>query len=457
MGHIVNGYILPHPPILIPEVGKGEEQRAQKTLNGVENVVRDICQDQPETIILTTPHAPFFKDYAYISGGEMLFGDLGRFGREDVTFQTENDLELVESIVRQASRRNIDAGPLSDALKNRYRLDPGLDHGSLVPLLFIQKEWPSFRLVHISTPDLPLDQLFRFGQAIAAAVRQSSRRVVLVASGDLSHRLTPEAPGGYSPRGEEFDRFLVDTLASGDLSPLLALDRQLMEEAGECGTRSFVILSGALSDRTLHPEIYSYEGPFGVGYLCARLLTPETVSPRPSRNPHTKLAREALDTWLKERVRIDVPPWVPEPMRTGASGAFVCLKQSGQLRGCIGTIQPVHDSLAQEIIHNAISAGTRDPRFPPVSAEELPTLRFTVDVLTEPEPVDTMAELDPHIYGIIVNSGQKRGLLLPDLETIETPRQQIDIALKKAGIRPGDDYTMERFQVNRFEEAFDDE
>lgn len=455
MGHIINGYILPHPPILIPEVGQGEEKKARQTLDAMARVSQDIQHDQPDTIVLTTPHAPFFKDYAYISGADMLFGDLGRFGRKDVSMQHENDLELVDAIVRQASRRNIDAGPLSGALQRRYRVDPALDHGALVPLYFIRQQWPSFRLVHISTPDLPLDELYRFGQAIAAAIRQSSRRVVFVASGDLSHRLSTDAPGGYSPKGQPYDRFVVDTLASGDLRPLTSVDHEFMEEAGECGTRSIVILAGALDGRNLAPEIYSYEGPFGVGYLCARMLPVNRLPQKPSRNHHTRLAREALDHWLKAQTLIGIPSWVPESLRQTKAGAFVCLKQSGNLRGCIGTIDPVHDSLAEEIIHNAVSAGTRDPRFAPVTAEELPTIGFTVDVLTEPEPVESPAELDPHVYGVIVTSGRRRGLLLPDLDTVETPRQQIDIALRKAGIEPGEPYSLERFQVNRFEEAYE--
>ena len=137
------------------------------------------------------------------------------------------------------------------------------------------------------------------------------------------------------------------------------------------------------------------------------------------------------------------------PVQHHRAGAFVSIHEHGNLRGCIGTIMPVQDNVAKEIIHNAISASTRDPRFSPISPDELPWLEINVDVLGKPERIHSPKELDVKRYGVIVSHGRKRGLLLPDLEGVDTVEQQIEIARQKGGIREGEPYILERFEVIR--------
>ncbi len=167
-------------------------------------------------------------------------------------------------------------------------------------------------------------------------------------------------------------------------------------------------------------------------------------------SPHVSLARAAIEKWLRERKVLDPgpPDKLPEELR-GRAGAFVSLKKGGELRGCIGTFQPTRDNLAEEIVSNAISAATRDPRFPPVSPDELPELEISVDVLSDPEPVEDVSELDPRRYGVIVQSGGRLGLLLPDLEGVDTVEQQLDIARRKAGIGAHEPIHIYRFTVQR--------
>ncbi len=165
---------------------------------------------------------------------------------------------------------------------------------------------------------------------------------------------------------------------------------------------------------------------------------------------YVKLARETLETYARERRKISVPEWVPVELINNRAGVFVSLKTSGRLRGCIGTISPACDNVAEEIINNAISAGIYDPRFPEVRPEELNELVYSVDVLGVPEKIDSTEELDVKRYGVIVTSGIHRGLLLPDLEGVDTPEQQIEIALQKAGIKPGNPFQIERFEVIRY-------
>jgi AmmeMemoRadiSam system protein A len=164
---------------------------------------------------------------------------------------------------------------------------------------------------------------------------------------------------------------------------------------------------------------------------------------------YVDLAGKSLETYLRTGEKMAAPDGLPDELAVRRAGVFVSLKKRGGLRGCIGTIEPVRSNIAEEIIENAVSAGTRDPRFPPVTAEELAELDVSVDVLEEPEPIDSTGRLDVLRYGVIVSSGRRHGLLLPNLEGVDTPEHQVAIALQKAGIRPGEPYEMARFRVVR--------
>ena len=463
MGKILNGYILPHPPIIVPGIGRGREREAGATIEAVKRAAREIGKDKPTTVILSTPHAPCFRDYVYIPDAEILAGDFVPFGSPDIEFAFQNNTDLAEAIVEKAMFSGIDAGGLSEEQKRKYGISDRLDHGALVPLCFIEKELEEFRLICISTPFLSFRELYGFGKCIREAVEESDERVVYVASGDLSHRLTRDAPAGYNPKGREYDEALVEKVRRADIKGLLETDPGLLEKAGECGTRSIVMMFGALNGMKLTPEIYSYEGPFGVGYLIAKIGAGEAENKESERgraeekttgmeeeSDYVRLARETLETYVGEGRKINVPQWVPAAFRTRRAGVFVSLKKEGMLRGCIGTIGPVRVNIAEEIINNAISSGTQDPRFPAVRANELKDLVYSVDVLGAPEKIDSMEELDVKRYGVIVTSGFRRGLLLPDLEGVDTPQQQVEIALQKAGIKRSDSFEMERFEVIRY-------
>lgn len=165
-------------------------------------------------------------------------------------------------------------------------------------------------------------------------------------------------------------------------------------------------------------------------------------------HPLVELAKETVESYVKQG-RVPKPKDLTPEVRQRA-GVFVTIKKHGELRGCIGTIEPVMPNVAEEVIANAISSSTRDPRFPPVKPNELLELEYSVDVLTEPEPVTDIRQLDPKKYGVIVESGRRRGLLLPDLEGVETVEQQISICRQKAGIFPEEPVKLYRFQVKRY-------
>lgn len=446
MGKIINSYILPHPPIIVPGVGKGREKDAIATIEAVEKVAKEIAKDNPTTIILSSPHAPCFRDYVYISDKEVLSGNFGAFGFEKDSLKFKNNTEMVSSILDKAVLAGISSGGLSRSQKRQYGISDMLDHGALVPLYFISRELGSFKLVHISTPFMAMQDIYKFGKCIAEAVISSKENVVYVASGDLSHRLTEDAPGGYNSKGREYDQYLIDKLKKADVAGLLDTEEDFMEAAGECGTRSFIMMLGVLDGFKINTDIYSYEGPFGVGYLAAKV----SVLEKGSESDYVKLARESLETFIKEKKRIAIPKWLPNELLNTSAGVFVSIKKSGNLRGCIGTIAPTRENVAQEIISNAINSGTEDPRFEQVREDEIPELEYSVDVLRKPENINSIDELDVSKYGVIVTSRFRRGLLLPELEGVDTPEEQVAIALRKAGIGEFEDYKMERFEVVRY-------
>lgn len=457
---IAGAFIVPHPPIILPQVGRGEEEKIRKTMDAYDRIAQKIAAMKPEVIILTSPHATLYADYFHISPGKGAKGDLRKFGASGFSINVEYDSELVQAISEEAEKAGIHAGTMGEREK-------GLDHGTLVPLYFINKYYTDYKLIRIGLSGLTPLEHYRFGALIARTVESLGRRAVFVASGDLSHKLLEEGPYGYVPEGPEFDIKVTQAMDEADFLAFLSFNQSFCDSAAECGLRSFIIMAGALDGKSVKPELLSYEGTFGVGYGVASYEVVGEDSNRhfdeifikkeqerlsgikAKEDAYVQLARLSLETFVKTGEMATLSDNLPNEMVTRRAGVFVSLKKHGHLRGCIGTISPVTQSIAQEILRNAISAGTEDPRFPEVTKAELPELVYSVDVLSESEPIQSMDELDVKRYGVIVTNGHRRGLLLPNLETIDTPEQQVEIALEKAGIRPGQPYSMERFEVVR--------
>jgi len=468
MNKLLSCYLMPHPPIIIPEIGKSEEKKIQKTINSMEIVAKDIKNNQPETIILITPHGYVFEDAVAITMFQELKGDMGNFGAKQIEFKFNNDLDLVRKIVEQSDKRNIPIVLVENQLTERYGFSKKLDHGTLVPLYFVTKEHKNFNLVQISYGFLSFEELYEFGIALSEAIRNSDKKTVIIASGDLSHKLTPDSPNGYTPLGEIFDKKLLDLISNMQVKEIIGMDKDLIEQAAECGFRSLCILLGALDGYEVKSKVLSHEGPFGVGYGVCKfeilkftgLSLIEELNKQKLKNinmmrnkedPYVKLARESLEYFIKNKRIMSVPENLPQELYHKKAGVFVTIHKNGKLRGCIGTILPQRKNIAEEIIRNAVSSGFEDPRFEPVENYELDDLVYSVDILTEPEPVKSLDELNPKEYGIIVQKGYRKGLLLPNLDGIETIYDQINIALKKAGINPDEDYNIEKFKVVRHE------
>lgn len=371
---------------------------------------------------------------------------------------------------------DIPTASLDENTANLYNIDLELDHGAMVPLYFVDNK-KNYKLVHITYGMLSPLELMNFGKCINKAVLDTNKKAVFIASGDLSHRLTKDGPYPYTPLGAEFDKELISTLEKGDLKSLFTLDKHLICEAGECGLRSLYILAGAINDNNISSKLLSYEGPFGVGYgimeftpssnknadLYSELLkdkNKENERRIKEGNIYTRLARLNLNYYFNNGKLLTVDELINSnyddisKLLNDKKGVFVSLKINGDLRGCIGTTEPTTNSIAEEIINNSISAALNDPRFSPLRKEELMDIDISVDLLYPPEET-TFEELDPKKYGVIVSCGHRRGLLLPNLEGIDTADKQVAIAMEKGGIMPNENYSLERFKVERFKEIDD--
>lgn len=475
---LIAAYIVPHPPLAVPEIGRGQEAGIQATLGGYEVVASHIAALEPDTIVIISPHTAYYADWIYMAGGNGASGDLGQFGAADVRITLAYDTEFRAALERAAAARDIPAGTIGNGSKS-------LDHGMMVPLYYLDQAYPTdrYQAVSVGGSALPREALMTFGRCIALTASALDRRCVLLVSGDLSHKLKADGPYGYDPAAPQFDDAFVRVVEEGDPNAFARLDPKMCEDAAECGLSGFIMMAGALDEEretsgcSFTSQLISHEGPFGVGYGVAAFeftdaceggspedvnsacMSDETMDRSSldegrhvgaySEDAIVDLAYRTIDSYV--RCGRTLAPSDLGPEAPARAGCFVSIhmRDTDELRGCIGTIVPTCATLAEEIIQNAVSASTRDPRFPPITEAELPQLSISVDVLFPPEPAKVM-DLDPRRYGVIVTQGFRRGLLLPDLEGVDTPEQQLSIACAKAGIPHfGPDVELERFEVVR--------
>ncbi len=491
---ILAAYAVPHPPLIVPSVGRGEERGIQNTVGAYREVARRIVELSPETVVVTSPHAPLYRDAFHVTTDAGLSGSMARFGAPRTRVDAAVDGELASEIVRQASLPDATGtGPIPVA-GSTWR-DREMDHATFIPLWFVDEALreagraAGYRIVRIGLSGLSFETHRAFGRVVARAVAACGRRVVLVASGDLSHKLKEDGPYGFAPEGPAFDARIAEIFRTGDLDALFGFDGAFCDAAAECGLRSFQIMAGALEEEARRSggrfgaELLSCEGPFGVGYAVAAFEReagtdagaetaagkvaagaesgPEAAArtPQDAGTPgsaevdsYVALARASVEGFVRTGRPIARPDGLPTELVDERAGVFVSLHEDGDLRGCIGTIGPTMACMADEIIRNGVAACSEDPRFPPVSDDELDFLEISVDVLAPAEPVASETGLDPARYGVIVTKGWRRGLLLPNLEGVDTVRVQVDIAKRKAGIGLDErGVRLERFEVVRHE------
>jgi AmmeMemoRadiSam system protein A len=359
-------------------------------------------------------------------------GDLSRFRAPQIRVEAQIDVALAAALVVDGQRAGFSL---------IWAEETELDHGVVVPLHALARTMATKRCIFLGVSGWPLHRFVEFGAWLQH--RLEDRSAILIASGDLSHRLTPDAPYGFRPEGPVFDRLVIDALRTRAWEQIEALDPDLVEEAGECGLRPLAILLGAGRAANLTSEVLSYEGPFGVGYPVVAFTA--SAAPKVMLDIQA-LGRQAIETYLRTRQLIQPPEPIPVELQA-PSAVFVTLRMHGELRGCVGSVRPTEATAAHELIRYAVASAVRDPRFDPVRLDEVSALTIKVQLLDPPEPVTDIAGLDPHTYGVIVRHRDRQALLLPDIEGIDTSEQQVVAACQKAGIDRRAPLELERFRT----------
>jgi len=258
MGKIKSGFILPHPPILVPGIGKKHIKQAQNSQKAFEKAVKELKAQDIDTIIIITPHGLNSQVSIPVYTSHVFEGSFVSFGLPAPIYNFKGDPELAREIIKNCDF----SSSCTESL---------LDHGALVPLHYIYSAGIKKNILPIAIAYLPLAKLFEFGRILARTIKKSSRNVAVIASADMSHRLTQDAPSGYSPKGREFDEKLVSLVKNYDVEGIINFDEALADEAGQDALWSIAVLLGALDQETVTAEVLSYEGPFGVGYMIAAL------------------------------------------------------------------------------------------------------------------------------------------------------------------------------------------
>jgi AmmeMemoRadiSam system protein A len=432
MPGFVAGALVAHPPILLTEVGGAQSERVRATADAMRQLDAMLSTVDASLAVVVSPHSPSSMTSLPVRRAAHAAGDLGRFRAPQVRVEAQVDVQLAAALVGDGQRAGFSL---------IWAEETELDHGVVVPLHALPQTMASKRFIFLGVSGWPLSRFVEFGDWLHRRLRD--RSAILIASGDLSHRLTADAPYGFRPQGPLFDRLVIDALRARSWEQIEALDPDFVEDAGECGLRPLAILLGAGRAANLNSQVLSYEGPFGVGYPVVAFTA--SAAPASVLDIQT-LGRHAIDTYLRTRRLIDPPEPIPIELQP-PSAVFVTLRKHGELRGCVGSVRPTEATAAHELIRYAVASAVRDPRFDPVRLDEVSALTVKVQLLDIPEPVRDIAELDPHVYGIIVRRGDRQALLLPDIDGIETPEQQVVAACQKAGIDRHAPLELERFRT----------
>lgn len=415
----------------------------------IESFVEDI-EDKVEAIGVVSPHA------GYIYSGSVAAAVFARIELADtyiIIGPNHTGMGKPFSIMTLGSWQTplgdvpVDSGLSQSILaKSKYleedRTAHQNEHAIEVELPLLQYFNPGFKIVPIVLAVATLEIYREMGTAIAQAIKESpGKKIVIVASSDMTHYESQEATSAKDSRA-------IEEILKLDEEALL--DRVVKERISMCGYAPVVTMITAakiLGAKTAELVRYQTSGDAS-GDFSAVVGYAGVIVRRYEMSPLVKLAKATVETYIKER-RIVKPPQELTPEMKERAGVFVSIKKDGQLRGCIGTFEPTRPNVAEEIIANAISAATRDPRFLPITPQELDRLSISVDVLTKPEPAE-FSDLDPKKYGVIAECGWKRGLLLPDLEGVDTAKDQVSICCQKAGITSGEPIKLSKFQVKRY-------
>lgn len=255
--------IAPHPPLLVPEVGKDRIQQVKSSVNALRDFAKRMIETNPDTVVIISPHSPGESYQFGAFSSQELKGDFRQFGVKEVSLSFFNDQELLTTLELVTKEREI---PF-----NSFTIDYLLDHGVLVPMYYLYQAGWRGQVLALSFTSLSVSKHIEFGKACQESAHRLGRRVAFIASADLSHYLSHNGPYPFEPDAYLFDEKICQAIATKDLLAIINVDQNLRKKAGECGYRSILVAIGATSETDISPKLLSYECPFGVGYMTAIL------------------------------------------------------------------------------------------------------------------------------------------------------------------------------------------
>ncbi len=436
-----------HAPIVIPDVAGVRGEQCVHSTAAMRAAAARVVQKHPDVVVVLSPHTPRLPGFGIVAGVGR-----GRTGRITGSFEdfgapaVQIDLPAAEDATARLLHKAEQAGADVSAIALGK-----LDHGAAVPLAFLVEAGFCGPTLVVGLPRAPSAEGMRaFGRLLAEAA--GDERWAVVASGDCSHRLIPGAPAGFHPEAQRFDDALVRVVTAGER--LEGIDAGLRDLAAE-DVVDTVQIAEAASGSTLGREVLSYEGPFGVGYLVAVLCDPDpapSFRAKPGADPEERanvlvdVAEDALRAHLERRGRRAFDTGHVDAM--AVSGAFVTWREGRDLRGCVGRMT-LDKPLSEAVAELAVSSASADPRFLPVTAAEAPRLDAEITLLSPSEHVNDVGELDPRTWGVEAKNGWRHGVLLPDIDGVDSVEQQLNIVLRKAGIRPDEPFTLRKFRAQK--------
>lgn len=460
---VTSAILVPHPPLIISGVTDTDTSDLDSTRRSYLKACQTILDGKPDTIIICTPHNIQYREYFHISPGSHASGSMAEFNVPDVRVDVDYDEEFVAALCQMANEQDL---PVSTAGEK----DAALDHATVIPLYFLEQvaggPVPA-KIVRLSPSGLSLLDHYRLGQMITQTADKLGRKVAFIASGDLSHVLQEYGPYGFDAVGPGYDRIMIDVLEHGQFNELFSFTEEMRARARECGHRPIVILTGCLDGRDVAIQALSYHDMLGIGYcVCQfvpgaenktrhfyeeykKLLREALRKRREKEDEYVSLARRAITGYVVYGTHMSLPESLPMALTKKQNGVFISLYKMDLLRGYAGTYYPFCACTGEEIISNAIAAACENPDYSPVTEDELDDLVINVDVLSEPEIVSSLSKLDSKKYGIIVSSGDRQGLMLPDMEGVDTVAMQVSMARYKAGISEDEPVQIQRFTVDR--------
>jgi AMMECR1 domain-containing protein/aromatic ring-opening dioxygenase LigB subunit len=430
-------------PVVVEEVGRHRSRQCLETTRAMQTLAARACAHDPDLVVLLTAAAPRDSLRWGVCTASRLSGHFGSAGAEQVGVVLPGALDAATQLLALAR----EAGLLTQELDNL-----ALNDAARVPMHFLQHVGWHGPTLWIAAPPRAAAAAERMGALLARVADQAQQRWTLIVCGDLSRRLKPGAGTGYHPLAKDFDSEFRGYIEAADLRRATGIDHELRAMANETVLDPLAVAAGAIDYAARGPRTFSYEAPFGVGYLVAMLDEP--AAPRGGRHmardnrpwlAMLQIARGAI------AARIDHNPYRPPPLPhpwNAPHGVFVTLRKAdGSERSSAAHVVPQYTSLAEDIAVCATSAALQDTRFARLTLAELQELYIEITLISKPEPISDAKQLDPQRYGVVVSGGRSRGAVLPEQPGVNTVEQQLTAAAVKGQLPAGRPWTLERFEV----------